>query len=393
MTAFRLDDELEAFRAQVRTLAQREFAAKAAYWDEHEQFPEANRRVLAELGYFGLLIPEAYGGSGGRIIQSCVLVEEMARVCFNTASVCQIYVHGPSRAITVLGGEDLKRRLLPGVASGENLIAISISEPQAGSAVTDLRTTAVDDGDHYVLNGHKCFTTLGAQCTHALVMCRFGHSSGARGIGALVVERGTPGLRFGTPDKKMGGRGAPECELFFEDCRVPKANVLVPGDPGSTAGFKRLMDAFGPERCGNGAICVGLAQGAYEQALGYAAERQQFGRPIAEFQGIQWKIADMATQIHAARMMVYRAATSEKSGFPDPRDTTIAKLYANEMVQRVTSEALQIHGHAGYTRALPLERMMRDARGYAVGGGTVEILRNTLAAIEFGRSFDQRRGA
>jgi alkylation response protein AidB-like acyl-CoA dehydrogenase len=392
MSDFRLDDDLEAFRAQVRKLAEREFAPRAAHWDEHEEFPEANRRLLGELGYFGTLIPPEYGGSGGRIIQSCLLVEEVARVCFNTASVCQIAVHGPSRAITVLGSEALKRRLLPGVVTGEHLIAISISEPQAGSAVTDLRTRAVDVGDAYLVNGHKCFTTLGNYCTHLLVMCRFGESSGARGIGALIVDRDTPGLHLGKPDKKMGGRGAPECEVFFDDCRVPKANLLVPGDPNSTAGFKRLMDAFGPERCGNAAICVGLAQGAYDTALEYARQREQFGRPIMEFQGIQWKIADMATQLHAARLMVYRAAMSERDGFPDPRDTTIAKLYANEMVQRVTSEALQIHGHSGYTRALPLERMMRDGRGYAVGGGTVEILRNTLAALEFGRSFDQRRG-
>ena len=151
------------------------------------------------------------------------------------------------------------------------------------------------------------------------------------------------------------------------------------------------MDSFGPERCGNAAICVGLAQGAYDAAHAYVQEREQFGRPLMEFQGIQWKIADMATQIHAARMMVYRAATNEKGGFPDPKETTMAKLFANEMVQKVTSEALQIHGHYGYTRAFPLERMMRDARCYAVGGGTVEILRNTIAAMELGRTFNQRR--
>ena len=390
--SFQLSPELEAFRQEVRALALEEFAPKAAYWDEAEEFPEENRKRLAELGYFGLLIPEAYGGKGAPIIQSAVFVEELGRVCFNTCTIAQIALHGPSRAITVLGNEEQKKRLLPGVVSGDHYIAISFSEPGAGSAVTDVETTAVDDGDAYIVNGHKCFTTLGNYCTHTLVLSRFGDSKGARGLGGLIVERDTKGVTFAEPDKKMGGRGAPECDVHFEDCRVPKKNVLVPGNPSNSKGFSTLMKAFGPERTGNAAICVGVAQGAYDAALKYARERHQFGRPIMEFQGIQWKIADMATQIHAARLMVYRAATNEKDGFPDPRDTAIAKLYANEMVQRVTNEALQIHGHAGYTRAYPLERMVRDARGYAVGGGTTEILRNTIAAIEFGRTFDQRRG-
>lgn len=391
MALFKLDDDLEEFRNEVRRMAEKEFAPKAAYWDEEEEFPEENRKTLAELGYFGLLIPEEYGGVGAPIIQSALFVEEISRVCFNTSTICQITLHGPSRAITVLGNDEQKKRFLPPVVSGDYMFSISISEPGAGSAVTDLRTTAVDDGENFVLNGSKCFTTLGNYCTHFLVFCRFGEGKGARGIGALIVDKDTPGVEVGIPDKKMGGRGAPECDVFFHDVKVPKKNLLVEGTAESSKGFKLLMDSFGPERCGNAAICVGLAQGAYDAAHAYVQEREQFGRPLMEFQGIQWKIADMATQIHAARMMVYRAATNEKGGFPDPKETTMAKLFANEMVQKVTSEALQIHGHYGYTRAFPLERMMRDARGYAVGGGTVEILRNTIAAMELGRTFDQRR--
>jgi butyryl-CoA dehydrogenase len=410
LSSFQLGPEHEAFRAEVRAFAEARFAAKAAYWDEHEEFPEENRRVLAAAGWFGLLVPEQYGGRGAPLIRSALFVEEMARVCFNTTTICQIALHGPARAIAVLGSEALKRRFLPGCASGEHLFAISITEPGAGSATTDIETTARDDGDAWVVDGRKCYTTLGAQCTHTLVFARFGAPSsaprasdaegmvrtmpgasrGARGIGALIVDARSPGVTVGEPDPKMGGRGAPECDLRLDGVRVPKDNVLVLGDPASSAGFRTLMAGFGPERVGNAAICVGLAQAAYERAVAFAKERRQFGRPIEEFQGIQWKIADMATQIHAARLMVYRAATHEKDGFPDPRDTTIAKLYANEMAQRVTNEALQIHGHRGYTRLYPLERMYRDARGYAVGGGTTEILRNTLAAIELGRTFDQR---
>jgi butyryl-CoA dehydrogenase len=388
---FQLASAHESFRAEVRAFAERHFAAKASYWDEHEEFPEENRRTLAAAGWFGLLIPPEYGGRGAPLIRSILFVEEMARVCFNTTTICQIGLHGPARAIAVLGNDEQKRRFLPGCASGEHLFAISITEPGAGSATTDIETTARDDGDAWLLDGHKCYTTLGVQCTHTLVFARFG-GRGAKGIGALIVDARSPGVTVGVPDPKMGGRGAPECDLRFEGVRVPKENVLVQGDPKTSDGFRVLMAGFGPERVGNAAICVGVAQAAYEQALAFVKERRQFGRPIEEFQGIQWKIADMATQIHAARLMVYRAATNEKGGFPDPRDTTIAKLYANEMVQRVTNEALQIHGHRGYTRLYPLERMYRDARGYAVGGGTTEILRNTLAALELGRTFDQRGG-
>ena len=388
---YQLSEELEQFRLDIRRMAETRFGPNAARWDENEEFPEENRQYLAQEGYFGLLIPEAYGGLGGRLIQSVLLVEEVARVCMNTATICQIALHGPARAITILGNEEQKQRFLPKVVSGEVLFAISISEPDAGSAVTDLRTTAMPDGDGFVLNGSKCFTTLGNYCTHTLVFTRFGKSEGPRGIGAVIVPADAQGVRMGNADKKMGGRGAPECEVFFDDVHIPKEDVLVLGDPANSEGFKKLMTSFGPERCGNAAMCLGLADGAYHIAVAYAQEHKQFGRPIMEFQGLQWKIADMATQIHAARLMIYRGALNEVDGFPDPRDTTLAKLFANEMVQRVTNEAIQLHGHYGYTRSLPLERMYRDGRAYSLAGGTTEILRNTIAAMEFGRSFNQRR--
>lgn len=393
MPSFALGGELEAFRTEVRRFAEERFAARAAWWDEHEEYPRENQEALAAEGWLGLLVPPEYGGRGAPLIRSVLFVEEMARVCFNTTTICQIALHGPSRAIAVLGSAEQKRRYLPRCASGECLFAISITEPEAGSATTDIRTTATPEGDGFRLDGEKCYTTLGGQCTHTLVFARFGQSRGARGIGAVLVDVSQPGVGIGDPDPKMGGRGAPECDLVFEGVHVGREDVLVPGDPANSEGFRTLMRAFGPERVGNAAICVGLAQAAYDHALAFVKERRQFGRPIMEFQGLQWKIADMATQIHAARLMVYRAATNEKDGFPDPRDTTLAKLYANEMVQRVANEAIQIHGHRGYTRNYPLERIYRDCRGYAVGGGTTEILRNTLASFELGRGFDQRGGS
>jgi len=326
-------------------------------------------------------------------VQGTVFLEEMARVCFNTALVSQLYLNGPSRAISVLGNDEQKKRFLPDMAAGRKFIAIAISEPEAGSAVTDLRTTATKDGDGWVLNGNKCWSTGAHVADYALVFCRFGKASGARGIGAFVVDLKKPGARIGHISLKMGGRGLTEAEIILENYKAGPEDVLVEGDPESSRSFALLMSSFGPERVGNAAMCVGLAQGAFEAAKEYSEIRHQFGRPINEFQGLQWKIADMATQIHAARLMVYRAATNPApNGFPDPMDATMAKLYANEMAQRVTNEALQIHGHNGYTREYPLERMVRDARGFALGGGTVEILRNTIAAMVYGHSFNQRRG-
>ena len=390
---FNLDPELEDFRNEARKLAEREFAPRAAHWDEAEEFPAANRDKLAELGYLGMFIPEEYGGSGAPVIQGTVFLEEMARVCFNTALVSQLYLNGPSRAISVLGSDEQKKRFLPDMAAGKKFIAIAISEPEAGSAVTDLRTTATKDGDGWVLNGNKCWSTGAHVADYALVFCRFGKASGAKGIGAFVVDLKKPGARIGHISLKMGGRGLTEAEIILENYKAGPEDVLVEGDPESSRSFALLMSSFGPERVGNAAMCVGLAQGAFEAAKSYSEIRHQFGRPIKEFQGLQWKIADMATQLHAARLMVYRAATNPApNGFPDPMDATMAKLYANEMAQRVTNDALQIHGHNGYTREYPLERMVRDARGFALGGGTVEILRNTIAAMVYGHSFNQRRG-
>lgn len=393
MVTFKLDDDLEEFRGEVRKLAEGRFRDKAAHWDAAEEFPAENRAVLAELGYLGMFVPQEYGGSGAPVIQGTVFLEELARVCFNTALVAQLYLNGPARAIALLGSEEQKQRLLPAVAAGRSFIAIAISEPEAGSAVTDLRTSATRDGEGWLLNGAKCWSTGAHIADHALVFARFGPAKGARGIGAFIVDLKKPGARIGHISQKMGGRGLTEAEILLEDYRAEPQDVLVEGDPDTSRSFALLMSSFGPERVGNAAMCVGLAQGAFETAKDYTEVRHQFGRPIKEFQGLQWKIADMATQIHAARLMVYRAATNPAAnGFPDPMDATMAKLYANEMAQRVTNEALQIHGHNGYTREYPLERMVRDARGFALGGGTVEILRNTIAAMVYGHSFDQRRG-
>lgn len=389
-----LDPTTDELRDAARDLAQRRFAPRAAEWDEREVWPEDNERVLADLGYMGFLIPEEYGGLGRSFLDAVVVLEEFAKACFTTALVCHLYINGPARTITVVGSEEMKRRLLPGCATGENFVVIAVSEPDAGSAVTDLSCRADVQADgSLLLNGRKSWVTGGGRCTHALVFVRFGPqpSSAARGIGAVVVPGDTPGFSIGRTDRKMGGRGTPESELIFEDCRLDPEWILVPGDPANTGGFKTLMTAFGAERLGNCALCLGASQAAYEASVAFMLERQQFGRPIAEFQGLQWKVADMAIKLAAGRALLHDAARKAGRGFPAPWDTAVAKTFINESAQEICSTAIQLHGHHGYTVEAGIERHYRDVRGMALGGGTPEILRNTIASLVFGRSFSQRR--
>ncbi len=387
----KLDPELDEFRDQVRKMAQGVLAPKAAYWDDHEEFPEENRLKLAELGYWGLSIPEEYGGQGGSFMQALICVEEIARACPNTSVISQLYLNNVAVHIASLGTEEQKKRWLPKLATGEYFANISLSEPHAGSAMTDMTTSARIEGDQVVINGAKCWCTAGHKLTHVLVVCRFGKSTGANGIGAVMVEAGTPGFTPGKPHSKMGMKGIGEVDMFFDNVRVPVENILVMGEPDNSDGFKRLFGSFGVERVGTSALSVGVASAALEYAKKYTLERSQFGRPLAEFQGLQWKIADMATQIHAARLMAYRAATNCKEWRkPDRQETAMAKLFANEMVQRVTNDAMQMCGHFGYTKQAPVEQMYRDGRNWALAAGSVEILRNTIAELEYGRKFNQR---
>lgn len=391
MQEFKINPEIDAFRADIRKAAERAFGPKAAYWDQTGEFPHENLKALADLGYLGLLIPEEYGGVGGTPMQAVVMSEELARVDPHAALLAQMYLYTAPNHIAAIGTKAQKEKYLPALARGEILFNISLSEPQAGSALTDLKTSAEIVGDHVVLNGTKCYFTAGDVVSHALVFVRFGKSQGASGIGAVIVERDTPGFSSGKPHPKMGLKGIGECDLYLDNCRVPVENIFVKGDPSNSEGFKTLMSCFGMERLGSAAMCVGLAQAAFEYAVKFTQERQQFGRSISEFQGLQWKVAEMATQIHAARLMTYRAAENLSSaGKPDPTETAMAKLYTNEMVQRVTNDAMQLCGHFGYTSECPLERMYRDGRNYAYAAGTTEILRNTIAANVYGRTFNQR---
>ncbi len=382
---FELTDRQKEVQRRARDLAKRAIAPKATHWDETEEYPWENVEKLVEAQFMGMTIPEAYGGPGRSLIEAILVVEEMAKVCGITGRIVVDSNMGVVGAIATYGTEEQKRRYLPMVLKGDKP-AIAITEPQAGTAATEMETTAVLDGGHYVLRGHKKYIT-GAGVSHInLVFARIIHNGTFKGIGGVIVEKGTPGFKIGKRAYMMGLRGIPETEEIFEDCRVPRGNLLV-------IGFGRLMSAYNAQRVGAGTVALGIAQGAFELAVEYARERTQFGRPIAEFQGLQWILADARIQLDAARLLLHRAAVQidAETGFPDVHLAAIAKTYAAETAIKVTNDALQIFGAAGYSRDFPLERMARDARMFTIGGGTTQAQRNVIASGIFGQKFSQRR--
>ena len=381
-----LGPEQDALRRRARQLADTVFAGRAARWDASEEYPWENVKDLVGAGLMGMTIPRAYGGPDRPVLDVVLAIEEVARACGITGRIVVEGSLGVVGALSAYGTEAQKRRYFPWVLEGDKP-AIAISEPGAGSAATDLETRAEEAPGGYRLTGHKCWITGAGTSRLYLVFARFGGRPGAEGIGGLLVERDTPGFTLGRREPMMGLRGIPEGELHFAACLVPTENLLVaPGD-----GFKHLMRAYNGQRLGAATVALGLAQGAYELALRHAAERRQFDRPIAEFQGIRWKLADMAIALDAARLLIHRAAARAGRGFPDALEAAKAKTFAAEMAQEVTSQALQIHGAAGYGRSLPLERMARDARMFAIGGGTVEMMRNLIADHILPSRMDWRR--
>jgi len=383
---FHLSEEQSALQKLAREVADREFKPRAARWDEKEEYPAENLPILLQVGFMGISLPVEYGGGGRDAIDSILVMEQVARVCPSTAMIVFGGNLGPVRCIAHFGTEDQKQKYIPPVCREGMGISISMSEPDAGSAMTDLTTRAVPDGNFFIVNGVKRFVSGAGLSKVYLVYVRFGNIRGAKGIGALLVEKDTPGFSFGKKERKMGMRGMPHADLIFEDCRVPSENILM-----REGELHKLLMAANLERCANGTLSLGIGQGALEEAISYSKQRIQFGRPICEFQGIQWMLADMAIQVEAARLLIYRAATNAGQGFASIMETSIAKTFANEMSIEVTNTAIQIHGSYGYTRDFPLDRMLRDARGWPIAGGTTQIQRNTIASLLLGRKFSQRK--
>lgn len=374
---FNLTEDHIMMRKMVRDFAENECAPGAEERDEKEEFPREIWNKLAELGLAGITFPEEYGGVGADYISYAIAVEELSRVDASVGVTVSAHSSLGSNPINMFGTHEQKQKFLTPLAQGEKMGAFGLTEAMAGSDASGTRTTAVRDGNEYILNGSKIFITNGHEADIYVVFAQMDKSKGNHGIAAFIVEKGTPGFSFGKKEKKMGIRSSATYELVFEDCRIPAENLL--GEEGQ--GFKIAMQTLDYGRIGIASQALGIAQGAYEAAVKYTKERVQFGKPISTLQNTQFKLADMATQIEAARLLVYQAAfIASEHKIPVSKAAAMAKLFASETAMAVTTQAVQLHGGYGYTRDYPVERMMRDAKITEIYEGTSEIQRVVIAS-------------
>jgi butyryl-CoA dehydrogenase len=372
---FELSEEYQMIRRMVRDFAEKEIAPRAEEIDATDEFPRDLFDRMGELGILGLPFPEEDGGSGGDYMSLVIALEEIARVSGSMAITLDAHTSLCSEPIHLFGTKEQRQKYLVPLAQGKKVGAFGLTEPQAGSDAGSTRTRAVRDGDEWVINGQKIFITNGSIADITVITAKTDPEKGTRGISSFIVERGTPGFQPGRNEKKMGLKGSVTSELFFEDCRIPAENLLGK----ENEGFRQFLVTLDAGRVAISAMAVGLAQGAYERSVAYAKERVQFGRPIADFQAIQWMLAEMATEIDAARLMVYRAAWLKEKGERFGLEASMAKLLATEMSERVCRKAVQIHGGYGYVREYAVERMYRDQRLCSIGEGTNEIQRLVIA--------------
>lgn len=373
---FKLSEEQELLKKTVRDFAESEIAPKAAEMDEKEDYDMTLWSKMAEMGLTGIPYPDDYDGAGMDNLSYAIAVEELSRVCASSGVFVSAHTSLCAWPIYGFGTEEQKQKYLKPLCSGDKLGAMGLTEPSAGSDASSLKTTAVKEGNEYVLNGTKIFITNGYHAEIYVIFASTDRSKGTKGISAFIVEKGTPGFTFGKKEHKLGIRASSTYELVFENCRIPEENLL--GQEGQ--GFKMVMMTLDGGRIGIAAQALGIAQGAYEQALNYSKIREQFGKPISVNQGLQWMLADMATQIEAARLLVYKAAYLKDSKQPFSKDAAMAKLFASETAMAVTTKAVQVFGGYGYTREYPVERMMRDAKITEIYEGTSEVQRIVIAA-------------
>jgi butyryl-CoA dehydrogenase len=370
-----LSDDLELLKQAMREFAEGEIAPGAAERDEHSRFPTELIPKLAEQGLLGIMLPEEYGGSEYDAMSSAVIIEEIARVDASVALLVGSHNSLCAGHIFAVGSEEQRRRFLPPLARGEKLGAWALTEPGSGSDAGAMRTRATLEGDAWVIRGDKQFITQGSTAGTYVIMASTDPALGTKGISAFVVPRETLGLVVGKLEKKLGHRASDTAALHFDDMRVPKENLLGK----QNEGFKDVLGVLSAARIGMAALAVGIAQGALDEALNYAKKRRQFGKPILEYEAIQWMIADMATEIEAARLMTWHAATLRDKRQPFVRLASEAKLYSSEVAMRSTSKAIQIHGGYGYLRDSPVERFYRDAKLCEIGEGTSEVQRMVIA--------------
>jgi alkylation response protein AidB-like acyl-CoA dehydrogenase len=375
MSGVFLTEDEQLLRLAVRELADRELAPRASHYDQNEEFPRDNLRRMAEMGLFGLTIDEEYGGSGGTARQLAVVIEELARGCGATSVVYIAHLALCAQYINRFGSETQKRELLPPLVDLSGVGAFALTEPGAGSDAASIRTSLSRVDGHFLLNGSKLFTTNAVEADTFVVLATHDPGQGTKGIDAVVVERGTPGFTINPQHGKMGMRGSSTAELLFEGCRIPEEDRLG----GEGVGWAQTMDVLNASRVGIAAQCVGLAQAAYESALQYAGQREAFGRQLSGFQSVQWTLADMATEIDAARLLVYRAASLLDDGAPFVTEASMAKLFASRVAVECADRAVQLHGGTGYFAPTTAERLYRDARVTEIYEGTSEVQRMIIS--------------
>jgi alkylation response protein AidB-like acyl-CoA dehydrogenase len=375
---FQLTPEQRDLQQLVRGIAQQDIKPLATRWDRSHAFPWESIRCLSAAGVLGLTIPEGYGGIGASWFEAVLAIEEVARACYQTAMAVLGELGVQTQVIVHYGTDAHKQRYLPPIARGELICAICMTEPDAGSDVGAIQTRAVATEGGYLLNGSKVLISRADVSGVFVTFVRFGDTPGSRGVGAVLIDRGTPGLEVGPGEETLGGELL--FPVYFRDLHVSEDAVLV-----KEHGFRKLMSAFNGQRCLNAAISLGQAQGAFDEALAYIQARKQFGRRLADFQGIQWLLADMAIELDAARLLIYRAACNAGAGLPDQVEAAKAKAFANETAVRVSNQAMQLFGGHGYLKSMPVERYVRGARFGALAGGTPQIQRNIIAASLVGR--------
>lgn len=373
---FGLSKEHELLRTMLAQFAEHEVKPYAAETDEQEAFPYEIVEKMKTAGLLGVPFAKEYGGEGGDNLGYAMTVEEISKVCATSGVIISAHTSLGASPINEFGTEEQKQKYLVPLAKGEKLGAFGLTEPNAGTDASAQQTTAVLDGDEYVLNGTKIFITNGGVADIYIVMAMTDKTLGTRGISAFIVEKDTPGFTFGPKEKKLGIRGSATTELIFQDCRIPKENLLAKVGHG----FKIAMKTLDGGRIGIAAQALGIAQGALDETVAYVKERKQFGRPISAFQNTQFELADMASRIEAARLLVYKAAWKKDNGLPYSVDAATAKLFAAETAMYVTTKAVQLHGGYGYTRDYPVERMMRDAKITEIYEGTSEVQKMVISA-------------
>ena len=385
---FSLTPQQKELQSVAKEFAQKEMTSVAKELEEKKEFL-SNEWFdrYAEMGFLGININKKYGGLGLSNIDALLVLEEFAKVSSVVAWPIFESTVGPIKAIEHFANEDLKQKVIPEVCKGNLFVAVSMSEPNAGSALTDLTTKAEEKGGNLILNGMKRWCSGAGHAQGYVVYCRMSDDPGAKGIGAVYVEKDAEGLSFGKQEELMGFNGVPSADIFFDNVKIPKENLVVEAD----GGFKKLMEAFDLERCGNATMSLGQAAGALDQVLEYVQEREQFGKPIVDFQAVQLKLAEMAMKVEASRLLIHRAAHNPAEGLPSIFESSVGKCFSNEMAREVTGTAIQLMGGYGYNKEYQMERRFRDAWGWGIAGGTIDIQKINIASALVGRRFNQRK--